>query len=417
MARFRKMRIDTEAAKSMLGQQWLLVDDTKRPIAELPKADEDLNDSDVLDTGGCRRKLCTWPEMSDGNTTLKKHGIVFEMLWPRRWQCTVDLADFYWNNKTEPQHPLNGFRIPELVEATGLPFHFPERVRVIPIQFNKDMACIKVGTDTPDGVIFVECWSHLDKYDRPKYRDNAYDAFSFKTYLYHGMLENYTFENKELCIGCNFIILPMGYEYVAELENCIRVGSYPKREKIYAKNIPRWRKILKEFFDGNGENAEVTTSQTPMALVTDEAVAEALADFDDTSNSDDADTDLAKDPVFAQWIQDGRTKWRDQFWSDLVHNIVMNCEVCLVETDYGVQLYTIADADAKQAEHSECLNRHFEMVGEVWYQVEDFTYCQKHYLAFLKRLSQLQSEGSQTSKEIRALHEAFTKAQGTTKGK
>lgn len=446
MARLRQMQIDVEAAKKLLGPQWL-INDAELPMAYLPKAGEDFIAVDAFDTEGCRRKLCVWPEMSAGNAVLEQHGVIFEMLWPRNLRCEVDLTKFHWNNKIKPQHPLNGFYIPELVEATKLPFHFPERVRVIPIRFEFDMSRVQVETDKPDGAIFVECWSHYDEYDKHKYR-NAYAAFRFVSSLYHGMIENSIFENKELHIGCNFIILPMGYEYVAELENGIRIGNYPKREKLYTENTPKWLEILKKFFDGDDmetENATevsaTTTPMTPTVSATDEAVAEALADFDDVGDSDgadyaddsmsgkgdteentsgrmiDDDADLTQDPAFAQWLQDRQTKWRDIFYSDLIQNMLKSCSAFLSETDHGVQLYTVADTDVSYDDRGTYMNRNFKRIGDVWYQIEDFTYCQKHYLALLKRLNKLQSEWDQADRDIQAFHEALAKVQDTIENK
>lgn len=233
MARFRKMRINTQEAKRLLGLDWEITT-IGRPMARLmlgQALNEPIRDYKI--------GVCCWPEMTENIPLLRDNYVLFKLLWPRSLGCLVDLADFYWNNRMKPLNPLNGFHIPELIGATKFPFHFPERVRAIPFRFCEIVTHvgtgIKVGVDTPEAVIFVECWSHLDDYDTSRFR-SPHMAFAVPHCC--GALQSYSFEIQVDNIGCNLIILPLGFEYVPELEDDRLTGHVPEREQLYLKKCP-----------------------------------------------------------------------------------------------------------------------------------------------------------------------------------
>ena len=420
MARFRKMRIDVKKAEWLLGERWDITTKS-RPVATL-RLVAPLNEP-IRDY---RTDIHNWPEMTANAPMLKDYHILFELLWPSGLHCSVDLADFYWDDQMNPLNPLSGFHIPELVKATGYPFHFPERVRAIPCQFDGHNSRVKVGVSTPNGVIFVECWSHFDEYDTSRYSD---PSSAFRAPHIHGALRSYHFEHQWKKMGCNFVILPFGFEYVRDSIDSRRTNS--ERTQLYLQNAPKWQGILQRFFDGDDaetddatETSTAATSPVPTVSATDEAAAEALEDFDDTADSDNAknspgdatdDTDMTKDPGFAEWLQDRQTKWHDLFWSDLVRSMLKECSVFLSETGYGVQLYTVANADTMYDDRYAYMNRSFKEIDGVWYQIESFAYCQKHYVALLERLGELQGELAQVDEKIQTFHGAFEVVQDMVK--
>lgn len=330
MAKFTRKTLNHEEAKAVLGETWRF-------------ALNDGRDSAYFFT--CMNDKYLRPDLyhfDKDEATLVCEGemeVENQPLWPH-WNCRIDLTNFYTNGDNI-LHPLTGFYIPELIEATNYPFHNKKRVRAILAYNEHYFNCLLLNHRAPDVVIFVETWSH---YDDLAQLSPCSPETVFRTYDGSG-LSMAQLSSEEHHIGKNFIMMPLGYNH---------------GKTTTTGDVERWKDIIQRFLDGETDSEKATEdTHSPESV---------LSTIDNTAAAVETD-------YFAKFQKDLAEKYRDEFLSMTNVNEAAEHEAYLGEAEdkNGVLLYTVA----VELEPVDAL-RYYETINGVCYLVRRYNYCQAH---------------------------------------
>lgn len=331
MAKYTRKTLNREDAKAILGEAWeFAISDGRDGASFFSYTDDpdiypglyhfDENEATLI--------------CEEGEIEVKN-----QPLWPH-WDCRIDLTNFYTDGNNIP-HPLAGFYIPELIEATNYPFHNKERVRAI-LARNEYNSLLIINHRVPNVVIFVETWSH---YDELAQSSQCSPETEFRLYDGSG-LSTTQLSSAENHIGKNFIIMPLGYNH---------------GKPTTVGDVERWKGIIQRFL--NGETAP------------EEATNDANSPENALSVTDNAATVAAKADYFAEFQRNLAEKYRDEFLSTANVSKAAEHEAYLGEAEdkNGALLYTVAT----EFESVDAL-QHYETINGVSYLVRRYNYCQAH---------------------------------------